>query len=163
MSKQYVAEHGQRIIEATVIPHKPKGQIRDLEYHIRIGSKTFTFQVLDQTPGRQTVLCSNKVIRLNDLRRDIQVFSVRDHRLKSISELASGSASGEILKAPMPGKVVKLLKAEGDAVTAGEGILVMEAMKMQNELKAKTAGTVSRIHVSEGSTVESKDVLVEIS
>jgi acetyl/propionyl-CoA carboxylase alpha subunit len=66
------------------------------------------------------------------------------------------------LTAPMPGKIVKVLVAEGDSVEAGRGVLVMEAMKMENELKAARAGTVQEIRVREGQAVEMGALLLVI-
>jgi biotin carboxyl carrier protein len=66
------------------------------------------------------------------------------------------------LTAPMPGKIVKVLVNPGDAVEAGRGVLVMEAMKMENELKAARAGTVQEIRVKEGQAVEMGALLLVI-
>ncbi len=74
-----------------------------------------------------------------------------------------GRAAGPLqITAPMPGKVVKLLVREGEEVTAGQGLLVMEAMKMQNELRAPRTGRVERIHTSEGSGVETGSPLLQL-
>jgi len=62
----------------------------------------------------------------------------------------------------MPGKVVRLLVSEGDQVTAGQGLLIMESMKMETELTAGVAGSVSRIHVAGGQQVGQGDPLVDI-
>jgi biotin carboxyl carrier protein len=64
--------------------------------------------------------------------------------------------------APMPGKIVRLLVAPGDEVIAGQGLVVMEAMKMQNELKAARPGRVAAIPAREGETVSAGAVLVVI-
>ncbi len=64
--------------------------------------------------------------------------------------------------APMPGKVVRVLVEEGAEVKAGDGIVVVEAMKMQNELKSPRAGTVSEIRATAGATVNAGDVLAVI-
>lgn len=64
------------------------------------------------------------------------------------------------LKAPMPGKVVRVLAAVGQQVQAGEGLLVMEAMKMENELKAPRAGRVREVHVGERQAVETGALLL---
>ena len=61
--------------------------------------------------------------------------------------------------APMPGKVVRILVEAGDKVEAGQGLLVVEAMKMQNEIRSPKRGTVERLHVKEGQPVNAGDVL----
>ena len=63
------------------------------------------------------------------------------------------------LTAPMPGRIVRVLVKRGDNVEAGAGVLVMEAMKMQNEIKSPKKGTIQKILVSEGAAVNSGDVL----
>jgi biotin carboxyl carrier protein len=75
-------------------------------------------------------------------------------------EVAAGGP--QRLTAPMPGRVVSILVAVGDTVEAGAGVVVVEAMKMQNELKASRAGTVRSIHAKEGSTVGAGEVLATI-
>ncbi|MBI2150283.1 MAG: acetyl-CoA carboxylase biotin carboxyl carrier protein subunit, partial [Acidobacteria bacterium] len=63
------------------------------------------------------------------------------------------------IRAPMPGKVVKLLVAEGAEVEANQGIVILEAMKMQNEIKAPKKGVVSKLGVTEGAAVNSGDLI----
>ena len=63
------------------------------------------------------------------------------------------------LTAPMPGKIVRVLVRQGDAVETGAGVLVMEAMKMQNEIKSPKKGMIQKILVSEGAAVNAGDVL----
>ena len=72
---------------------------------------------------------------------------------------ADGSAA---VIAPMPGRVVKVLVAPGDAVAARQPVVIVEAMKMENELRAPRAGTVASVRVSEGQSVEAHAVLVEL-
>jgi biotin carboxyl carrier protein len=64
--------------------------------------------------------------------------------------------------APMPGKVVRLLVKAGDTVEAGQGLLVVEAMKMQNEIRSPKSGTVEQVLVAEGQAVNSGEVLCVI-
>ena len=63
---------------------------------------------------------------------------------------------------PMPGKIVKLLVKAGDQVQEGQTLLVMEAVKMQDELKTSTTGTVKTVHVQEGAAVETGASLVTV-
>jgi biotin carboxyl carrier protein len=66
------------------------------------------------------------------------------------------------IKTAMPGKIVRILKSAGDAVTKNEGVIIVEAMKMQNEMKSPKDGKVSEIRFSEDDTVAAGDVLVVI-
>lgn len=70
------------------------------------------------------------------------------------------SAGQEVIEAPMPGNIWKVLVAEGDTVSEGDTLLILEAMKMENEIVAPRDGTVSNIAVNEGATVNSGDKLV---
>ncbi len=85
---------------------------------------------------------------------------VRDPR--SLRSRKSAAASGEgpqKLVAPMPGKVVRIILAAGSEVEAGQGVLVVEAMKMQNELKSPKKGTVKQVMAAEGASVTAGEVL----
>ncbi|MBI1896102.1 MAG: biotin/lipoyl-binding protein [Acidobacteria bacterium] len=68
----------------------------------------------------------------------------------------------ETVAAPMPGKVVKVLVAEGDEVKRGQGIVIVEAMKMQNEMKSPRPGRVLSLRAVEGATVSAGDVLAVV-
>lgn len=86
-------------------------------------------------------------------------------RARAIQELAARSAppAGPApVIAPMPGLVVRVNVAVGDAVTAGQGVLVMEAMKMENELRASADATVKAVRVVQGTAVEKGAVLIEL-
>jgi biotin carboxyl carrier protein len=73
-----------------------------------------------------------------------------------------GRASENLVRAPMPGRIVKVLVAKGDAVKAGQALLVMEAMKMENELKAKADATIAEVHVIAGAAVEGGAKLITL-
>ena len=62
----------------------------------------------------------------------------------------------------MPGKVVELLVSEGDTVAKDQGVIIVEAMKMENEIRATVEGTVKTIHVESGQAVESGELLIEL-
>jgi biotin carboxyl carrier protein len=85
-------------------------------------------------------------------------------RGRSHSDGQGTSATGPVsIVAPMPGRVVKVLVAPGDAVLARQGLVVVEAMKMENELRAPRAGTVADVRVREGAPVDANVVLVVIT
>jgi len=75
---------------------------------------------------------------------------------------AGGEAGPQRITAPMPGKIVRISVAEKEEVKAGQGVLVMEAMKMQNEMKSPKDGKVQKVLVAEGATVNAGDVLAVI-
>jgi biotin carboxyl carrier protein len=84
---------------------------------------------------------------------------VRDPRSLRGRVRAADERGPKKLTAPMPGKVVRILVAQGDEVEAGAGLLVVEAMKMQNELKSPKKGIIQKIQVREGAAVNAGDVL----
>ena len=96
---------------------------------------------------------------------DELVVTIENERFRFGLEAADGGArSARVqalaeVKAPMPGKVVEILKAPGDAVKAGEGVLLFEAMKMQNEIRSPQDGTLQSIDVAEGDAVEQRSRL----
>ncbi|MEO5860473.1 MAG: biotin/lipoyl-containing protein [Pyrinomonadaceae bacterium] len=93
---------------------------------------------------------------------EIEITLIDPKRLRG-SGVAGASADGVAdIKTMMPGKVVRLIASVGDLVEKGDAVMVVEAMKMQNDLKAPKAGVVKEIRVSEGSTVAAGDVLAVI-
>jgi len=91
--------------------------------------------------------------------------SVEDEREKRLREAAGAgvATNGEFhLKAPMPGLVVAIPVSEGQAIQKGQVLLILESMKMQNELKSPKDGIISRIRVKIGETVEQKQTLLNV-
>lgn len=90
------------------------------------------------------------------------VFEIDDPRRWKGSTREAGSSGQASITSAMPGKIVRVLVAVGDEVVAGQGIMVVEAMKMQNELKAPRDGRVTRIEVRESESVNAGAVLATI-
>jgi biotin carboxyl carrier protein len=90
---------------------------------------------------------------------------VKDERERGTQNASAGnSPSGEfVLKAPMPGLIVAVPVEDGQQVEKGQTLLILESMKMQNELKSPRAGTVTRIKVNAGDRVEQKAVLLAVT
>ncbi|MCC5915332.1 MAG: acetyl-CoA carboxylase biotin carboxyl carrier protein subunit [Balneolaceae bacterium] len=74
----------------------------------------------------------------------------------------TAAASIGVLEAPMPGKILELLVAEGNEVEEGDPVIILEAMKMENELKAPTSGKVVSLEAIAGNSVEKNQILLEI-
>jgi biotin carboxyl carrier protein len=83
----------------------------------------------------------------------------RKHRRSAAETAGEGQ---QFLTAPMPGKVVRVLLSAGDEVAAGQGVVVVEAMKMQNEVKSPKSGRVVEVRVAEGATVNANQVLAVV-
>jgi biotin carboxyl carrier protein len=98
-------------------------------------------------------------IQVNGRTLSVEVFDPRSMRARG----AAGAGEGrQKIAALMPGKVVRLLVAQGDTVESGQGLVVVEAMKMQNEMKSPKAGRVAEVRTRTDATVAAGEVLVVI-
>ena len=126
------------------------------EFHLRTGTGNFHVQLLERQPNGYLLFQVNgKLYRTR----------VKDEMQQLLSEMGfnAGPPSGETrLTAPMPGKVLQILVDEGGDVTAGDPIVILEAMKMENELRAPGNGRIHDIRCRTGSSVEKHQVLVTI-
>jgi biotin carboxyl carrier protein len=102
---------------------------------------------------------SGLVVTIEGYRWKIEV---RDPRRWSRKTAGAGSDAVQSILSPMPGKVVRVLAAPGDPVVSGQGIVVVEAMKMQNELKSNRTGRVLTVPTKEGATVTAGELLATI-
>jgi pyruvate carboxylase subunit B len=95
-------------------------------------------------------------------RFEVEILDERQHAIRAMLSRSGPAPTGGAVKAPMPGLIVRVLVEEGQVVPAGAGVVVVEAMKMENELTATVGGTVKKVHVVPGATVEKGQVLVEV-
>ncbi|HXI24942.1 MAG TPA: biotin/lipoyl-containing protein [Pyrinomonadaceae bacterium] len=94
--------------------------------------------------------------------RSFEVTLADPKRLRGSQDPSAHDDGAARIVAPMPGKIVRVLAEVGAQIEAGAGVVVVEAMKMQNEMKSPKAGTVSAVNVEVGATVNGGDVLVVI-
>lgn len=100
-------------------------------------------------------------VKVNDSVVEVEVEEAKIKSLRKAESISRTADLGEkVVKAMLPGNITKILVSEGDAVRAGETLLILEAMKMENEIVAPSSGKVREIRVSEGQRVETGDVLV---
>ena len=88
---------------------------------------------------------------------------VDEYELKAPAAPAAGLAAGEVIKSPMPGNVLKINVTPGQKVNEGDVLLILEAMKMENEVVSTKTGTVAQIVVEKGAVVETDSPLVVIA
>jgi biotin carboxyl carrier protein len=122
---------------------------------IEYKNKRYLAEITDKNQNVYTVL-------LNGLSYTFTIESPISYRRRKYLEKFKQADKNEIITAPMPGKIVELLVEENAMVKEGEAILILEAMKMQNEIIAVVAGKVKKISVKPGDSVAKDEVLMEI-
>jgi biotin carboxyl carrier protein len=143
------------------------------QYRASLDGKPFAVEALLLRPGVLSLIVGNRAYRV--VREDhpeepaVHIagrrhpYRVEDPRsLKGRRAHAKGSDGPRPIKASMPGRVVRVLAQPGEAVEANQGVVVIEAMKMQNELKSPKAGKVAELRVAPGDTVAAGDVLAVV-
>lgn len=96
-------------------------------------------------------------------RFEVEALDERRRAIRDMTREGAAKAGPSPLVAPMPGLVVRINASIGDRVEAGQALVVMEAMKMENELRSTAAGTVAAVRVTVGQAVEKGSVLVELT
>lgn len=102
-------------------------------------------------------------VHLRGRRIRAEVVDERTRVIREMTGAGAGPSGPRPIVAPMPGMVVRVEVEEGDTVRAGQGVVIVEAMKMENELSAEAEGVVTRIHVKEGQAVDKDQLLVELA
>jgi len=126
-------------------------------YHLLLGGQSWTVAAEPlEGPGRW-------VLGLVGERVEVAVHDERSRGIEAASGKGGRAAAGGTVHAPMPGLVVRIEVAEGQRVDAGAGLVVVEAMKMENELRAPRPGTVQTVHVAVGQAVEKGASLVTLA
>jgi len=127
--------------------------------HLLLGKDSWTVacQQLDGRPSPRWALGAAGE------RFEIEVQDDRSRQIEALTGQGRKVAAGGVVKAPMPGLVVRVEVSAGQVVEAGEGLVVVEAMKMENELRASHHAIVEQIHVSAGDRVEKGAPLVTLS
>jgi biotin carboxyl carrier protein len=100
-------------------------------------------------------------IHIDGFRFEVEALDERTRAIRQLAGAGARPTGPASLSAPMPGLVVRVLVEPGDRVHAGQGVVVIEAMKMENDLRASTAGIVRSVLVTPGSAVEKGAILVE--
>ncbi len=123
---------------------------------IRIG--TYVYRVV----ARKKQGRGNYTLWVDGYRFETEALDERTRSIRDLSAKSAGPTGPAPILAPMPGMIVRVNVRAGDTVEAGQGVVVMEAMKMENELRATAAGTVRSVEVSPGTAVEKGALLVAL-
>jgi biotin carboxyl carrier protein len=163
MSMRYFVNVGTETLELEV------ESAADGSHRVRTtDGQELTVRTLAERPGLHTLLVSGQVLRVQVNEAQVTLgenrFSVRaeSERARGATRASAGDArSAKEIVAPMPGRIVRVSCAPGEAVRKGAPLVVIEAMKMQNELSAKADEIVRTVRVANGDTVDRGAVLIE--
>jgi 3-methylcrotonyl-CoA carboxylase alpha subunit len=136
-------------------------------FEVRVGGESFSLEVAELKTGTFLLREGNRVESFHCVREGAQIHLFWRGVVYRMTEEAEGGSPGSRplsggLEAPMPGKVIAVMVTPGQAVRRGDGVLVVEAMKMENTLRAPRDGTVKSLSVRVGDMVSSGAMLVEI-
>lgn len=144
-------------------------------YEVTIGDRTYHVDAATARPGLQSLLIGGHQHEVAVRHQGEGVYQVSTPQgsvavevsdpltaLATQTRAAKGGRRRQTVKAYMPGRVVTLLAAEGQEVAAGQGVLVLEAMKMENEIRAEHDGTVTKIYVQPSQAVDTGNPLFEL-
>jgi biotin carboxyl carrier protein len=157
------------------------GRVRDVEFsreggepRWRVDGRVMDVDAAEVEPGAYSILLEGQVYeaRVDPAAEGLRIHvggedftaAIVDPREWHGRHGHAVEAEGRLqILAPMPGKIVRVLVKQGETVQAGQGIVVVEAMKMQNEVKSRKTGTVERVMAREGATVNAGEILAVVA
>ena len=145
-------------VEGSTLRYQSGGQELTAEFSIQ-ETRPASYSVLLGTRSFQVTAGEAGEIWVDGQRFDVQAFDPRDRRQGAGPSSVRGA---QRVTSPMPGKVVRVLVSVGDEVAEGQGLVVVEAMKMQNEIKSAKSGRVAEVRASDNITVAAGEVLVVV-
>jgi biotin carboxyl carrier protein len=146
-----ITEFNNSAFEADIIP------IDKCTYHLIHNYKSYTVEVVSFSREMRLL-----VIKVNGTRYSVTVHDEMDQLLQKLSMDIVQKHKALSVKAPMPGLVLDVVVADGEKINKGDAIMILEAMKMENVLKASEGGTVKKISVNKGDKVEKNQVMMII-
>jgi len=135
------------------------------QFKIKVNDQEYMVEVEEITEGKESSTSSPSVAQG---KQPVQKEMPQKSEVKAAPKTekkpspAQSSVAGEEIQSPMPGKVLKINVSEGDTVNEGDTVLILEAMKMENEIIANTSGKVKKLSVSVNDMVETDDTLLVI-
>jgi len=162
--------------ESTIDDRSFDVEIDHENHSATVDGKEMTYELISQSNGCILFRTGTKLYIIDNIEVDKHNISfsidgkfvktvVKDEQELLLERLGFSTdelASVGLLEAPMPGKILELLVAEGDEVEEGQPVVILEAMKMENELKAPATGTVASVSVTESDNVEKNQTILEI-
>ena len=154
---QYNLHSGEALLDGKAV-NADTVKLGPNKYHVLINHQSFTIELLEKSDNQKTM-----TILVNGVKQEVNIKDKYDNLLSELGMDKMLQTKANVVKAPMPGLVLRIIAKEGDTVKKGDGILVLEAMKMENVIKADGDGIIKRICVSEKQAVEKNTLLVELA
>ncbi len=154
---QYNLHSGEAILDGKAV-NADSIKLGPNKYHILLNNQSLTIELIEKSENQKTM-----IIMVNGVKQEVSIKDKYDNLLSELGMDKMLSTKANIVKAPMPGLVLRIMAKEGDTVKKGDAILVLEAMKMENVIKADGEGVIKKICVSEKQAVEKNTVLVELA
>ncbi len=143
--------------EAEAADHAELSDVEASPVHVlRLGNRVYRV-VAEKKQGR-----GRYTLWVDGYRFEVEALDERTRAIRDLSAANAAPVGPAPVVAPMPGLIVRVNVSAGDVVEAGQGVIVMEAMKMENELRATSRGTVKSVEVSPGTAVEKGALLVAL-
>ena len=130
-------------------------EVKKGQFHIVYNNKSFVADVLSHDKTSKTF-----EIQINSNTYMVQLKDRFDELLHDLGMDVGNSNKDNDVKAPMPGRVLEILVKTGSSISEGEGLVVLEAMKMENIIKSTREGVLKQIHINEGDSVQKNAVLL---
>ncbi len=128
-------------------------KISEYSYKLKFENKVYIITTSRINDGKRSFLVNGNYF-------EGSIRTLLEDKVNEYSKTMSSGKSAKTIKSPMPGLVLKITKKVGEKVEAGESLLLLEAMKMENDLKAVTNGVIKEILVNVGSSVEKNETLI---
>jgi biotin carboxyl carrier protein len=127
------------------------------KYHILFNNASYTIELLEKDETGKSLK-----IMVNGVKQTVKIKDKYDNLLQQLGMDKLIAKKNNLVKSPMPGLVLRIMAEPGMPIKKGDGLLVLEAMKMENIIKAEADGIVKRINVSEKQAVEKNAILLEL-
>ncbi len=123
--------------------------------YIKYKNRKYPIEIIEKNQNKYHIL-------INNVSYSFSVETPTSYRRKKFLKKTNKDSKDKYLQAPMPGKIVEIMTEEGNEVKAGDAVIILEAMKMQNEISIAQAGKIKDIKVQPGDNVMKDDVLIEL-
>lgn len=127
------------------------------KYHILLNNDSYTIELLEKDETGK-----NLQIMVNGTKQTVKIKDKYDNLLQQLGMDKLMGKKNNLVKAPMPGLVLRIMAEPGMVVKKGDGLLVLEAMKMENIIKAEADGIIKKVNIAEKQAVEKNAILLEL-